>query len=285
MRRSRRDFRVWVRRADAVVLPVHQGGPVKPASPYFTAVGGTSLALNSDQSIQFQMGWGNTMVFVSGAADTAQDGVAGKNSPLAAPVSYGYLFGSTGGPSRVIPKPNYQRGVPGNFRQQPDISYLADPYTGVEVIQSSFDANGNPQPGNENITVLGGTSLSSPMFTGLWAVVNQAAGGSMGLAAPILYRLSGDAITDIVPVTSATNVSGNIVTPSGQTIENQFSLSLPETGQAFYSAFWERSYSPYDWGVLTFQTDSSLQVTTGWDNVTGLGVPNGLSFVGAVIND
>jgi hypothetical protein len=38
--------------------------------------------------------------------------------------------------------------------------------------------------------------------------------------------------------------------------------------------------SPIDtaWYVLTFGTDSSL-VTPGWDNVTGLGKPNGTAFV------
>jgi hypothetical protein len=36
------------------------------------------------------------------------------------------------------------------------------------------------------------------------------------------------------------------------------------------------------WYVLTFGTDSSLTTGPGWDNVTGLGTPNGANFVTAV---
>jgi hypothetical protein len=34
--------------------------------------------------------------------------------------------------------------------------------------------------------------------------------------------------------------------------------------------------------ALTFGLDSSLTVTTGWDNVTGFGEPNGLPFIQGV---
>jgi hypothetical protein len=37
------------------------------------------------------------------------------------------------------------------------------------------------------------------------------------------------------------------------------------------------------WDVLTFGTDSSLTTGPGWDNVTGLGTPNGANFVTAVV--
>ena len=42
--------------------------------------------------------------------------------------------------------------------------------------------------------------------------------------------------------------------------------------------------SPFStrWFVLTFGTDSSLVVAPGWDNVTGLGTPNGVAFVNAI---
>jgi hypothetical protein len=43
--------------------------------------------------------------------------------------------------------------------------------------------------------------------------------------------------------------------------------------------------SPFStrWFVLTFGTDTSLTTAPGWDNVTGLGTPNGLKFVQAVV--
>jgi hypothetical protein len=36
------------------------------------------------------------------------------------------------------------------------------------------------------------------------------------------------------------------------------------------------------WYSLSFGTDSSLTLGPGWDNVTGLGTPNGGNFVTAV---
>jgi PAS domain S-box-containing protein len=38
------------------------------------------------------------------------------------------------------------------------------------------------------------------------------------------------------------------------------------------------------WYVLTFGTDSSLTTGPGWDNVTGLGTPNGATFVGNFVS-
>jgi hypothetical protein len=35
--------------------------------------------------------------------------------------------------------------------------------------------------------------------------------------------------------------------------------------------------------VLTFGTDSSLVTAPGWDNVTGVGTPNGQAFVNALV--
>jgi hypothetical protein len=33
---------------------------------------------------------------------------------------------------------------------------------------------------------------------------------------------------------------------------------------------------------LAFGTDSSVATSAGWDNVTGIGTPNGLAFIRAV---
>jgi hypothetical protein len=37
------------------------------------------------------------------------------------------------------------------------------------------------------------------------------------------------------------------------------------------------------WYAISFGTDSSLTTGPGWDNVTGLGTPNGASFIAAVV--
>jgi hypothetical protein len=44
-----------------------------------------------------------------------------------------------------------------------------------------------------------------------------------------------------------------------------------------------QSSSSTRWDVFTFGTDSSLTTGPGWDNVTGLGTPNGAAFVDGVV--
>jgi subtilase family serine protease len=253
------------------------------SSAFVTGVGGTSLALNSDLSIKFQVGWGTSGSRITDGVAKASQSAAFQNAPLDTPVKIGFIGGSGGGTSRLVAKPGFQKNLPGANRMVPDIAFLADPYTGVELIESAFDSNGNPEPGKLGISVIGGTSLASPMFSALWAVADQAHGSSLGQAAPLLYGLSpsalADAITDIVPMGSATNVTGTITDSSGVNLLNALSLGLPQTMAPFLSALYNSPNSPYRWDVISFGTDSSLETAVGWDNVTGLGVPNGVQFI------
>lgn len=252
------------------------------SSPLVTSVGGTTLALNADHTVRFHAGWGNNLLRIADSASSAEQSAAGQNQPLDPPNIIGFSGGAGGGASRVYPKPDFQSSITGPGRMQPDIGFLADPYTGVEIVQSSFDAKGSPQPGQLTLSVIGGTSLACPMFTGLWAVANQAHGSSLGQAAPLLYNLPDDAIIDVLPVTSATNVSGAITDSKGVNQMTPVMLAMPQTAEPFYSAFYDSPNSPFRWYVISFGTDTSLPVTPGWDGVTGLGVPNGLKFVEAL---
>ena len=168
---------------------------------------------------------------------------------------------------------------------QPDIAFLADPNTGVEVIESTFDANGIPQANNQTITVAGGTSLATPMFSALWALANQANGKPLGCAAPYLYRMSKEAITDVLPFTqSGGNVSGSITdsdpNTNGQAQPiNYLSVSNSGNSGPFLTALYNSSTKPYSWDVISFGSDTSLEVAPGYDTVTGLGTPNAAAFV------
>jgi len=283
------------------------GAPYPPTvnapadSPWATGVGGVTLALNSDNSIAWQAGWGNnaTVLIEYGQIfDPPVDGVAG------------FLGGAGGGPSNCFdndydqttgaitclagyPKPSFQDKVPGKYRQVPDISWLADPFTGVVVAISVPDES--PQLVWE---VVGGTSVACPMFSALWAIANEEAGEPLGQAAQYLYSLPTEAITDVVPVTSAHNVTASIKEP---TVTNKYTPSEvlsgtpTETPEKFVSALWDDP-SGYDTAyVLSFGTDcsvaplaydngtpctrsSALHTNVGWDNVTGLGTPNGRAF-------
>ena len=258
---------------EGLILP----GVSSPAdSPWATGVGGTSLALDSNDHILFQTGWGNNETRV---ADT----VALGSPPIVPPLHLGFIYGAGGGTSDFFAKPDFQRGLPGKFRLVPDIAFLADPYTGVEFICDGTSCDGAPAGTGPLVGVIGGTSLASPMFAGMWAIASQAAGGGLGQAARLLYGLRHGAIRDVVPVGSEHDVRGAIATTAGITRESSSDLAQPlGNTKVFYSALYNGSSTR--WYVLTFGTDSSLTTAPGWDNVTGLGTPNGMQFIRAVVN-
>ncbi len=245
------------------------------SSVYATGVGGTSLALKADKTMAFQTGWGNNETRIALATDAS-----GYNPPVVPPLELGFIYGAGGGVSRVYAKPAFQRGLHGKFRLVPDISYLADPYTGVEIICNTGSCSGSGS--SLAVYVIGGTSLACPMFSGMWAIANQRSGHPLGLAAAAVYNLPFDAVTDVVPpFFSLFNVFGFITTSTGTTFESPNQLASPLGSHTpYYSALYNGTSTR--WYVLTFGTDSSLYTDFGWDNVTGVGTPNGLKFVNAV---
>ena len=235
------------------------------SSPYSTAVGGTSLFLNNDRSIKVQTGWGNNETRIASYAS---------NPPVIPPLELGFIYGAGGGTSGSFSKPSYQDSLPGNWRLVPDIAMLADPYTGGEIIDT--------EGGQTFIAVFGGTSLACPMFSGMWAIATQAAGEWLGNAAPMLYGLPAGAITDVTNVDGPNNVSGTIFQPPNPPVtESADDLAAPLGNTTDYMSLFYHGSSTR-WYVLSFGTDSSLTTGPGWDNVTGLGTPNGASFVTAV---
>jgi subtilase family serine protease len=241
-------------------------------SPFATGVGGTSTFLDSRNNIKLQTGWGLNGTRIAEPTP---------NPPTIPPLSLGFEGGAGGGTSIVYAKPKFQRSLKGKFRQVPDIAMNADPQTGGEVVVSP---DGNPA--NAELDVFGGTSLACPMFSAVWAIANQAAGGGpIGQAAPILYELSDDAITDVnvKPVDTLLNVTGLIIDPPKTTFESAADLAQPlENTKRFVSALFQSSSSTR-WDVFTFGTDTSLTTGPGWDNVTGLGTPNGTAFINQVV--
>jgi subtilase family serine protease len=231
-------------------------------SPNATAVGGVSLALRPDNSIAWQTGWGTN--------ETLLD----EGTPFDPPLVLGLNFGAGGGASGFFAKPSYQSSLPGLARQLPDVSWLADPFTGG-VIAISFPGYYPPL----EYTVYGGTSLACPMFSALWAIANQEAGTPLGNAAPYLYSLPASTIIDILPYGQIGNVTGT-THESATALTNYHSWDLVgvPSGTVFYSALWDVPDYQDTTYILSFGTDSSLNVTKGWDNVTGVGVPNGKAF-------
>jgi subtilase family serine protease len=155
----------------------------------------------------------------------------------------------------------------------PDISWLADPFTGVEIV-----ITGDAQ-GDQFVGVIGGTSLSCPMFSGLWAIASQRAGHKLGQAAASIYDLDDDAIRDVRTVGSPADVSGAIHDAGGIAPEVPSDLAAPlQNLPDFYSALYNSPFSTR-WFVITFGTDSTLAAGNGYDLATGLGTPNPQAFV------
>ena len=240
------------------------------ASPYATAVGGTTLGINGNNKMTLQTGWGNNITKLASST----------GAPVVPPLNEGFYAGSGGGESQYFAKPSWQASLPGTGRQQPDVSLDADPYTGVEIIYTSG--------GVQYVAAIGGTSLACPTFSAIWAIANQKAGQlygegtTLGQAAPIIAGLAGSsAITDVLPVSSPTNVAGFTFDSSGTTFYSPDQLAAPlENTTEYLSDLYDSPVSG-SWYALTFGTDSSLVVAPGWDNVTGYGTPNGLTFINA----
>jgi hypothetical protein len=118
----------------------------------------------------------------------------------------GVFLGSGGGLSQYEAEPDYQQGVQSTgSRSGPDVSLLADPSLGAWI------ADPYNMPGDNPWEIVGGTSLSTPAWSGLFALVNQgrAAAGSatLGSAGPTeaqtaLYGLSQ---ADYHDITSGSN--------------------------------------------------------------------------------
>ncbi len=212
--------------------------PDYPASdPYATAVGGTSDAIGADGSFDFQTGWGTEKYSLSATQDHWD------------PV--GFTSGAGGGVSGLFDRPAYQRGVvPGHYgsgRAVPDVGLDADPTTGMLIGQTQTFSDGVYYDEFR----LGGTSLASPMYAGMTALLQQHAGGRLGFLNPLVYSQAGSSVF--------TDVSG---TPSDVgNVRVDFANSQDASGGLLYS-------------VRAFDQDSSLATAKGWDDVTGVGSPN-----------
>ena len=245
------------------------GTPVGAASipadsPFGTGIGGTSLAVPSDNG------------YVDTAWGTYATALGGLNGVAVPPTPGGFQNGGGGGESSVFKKPHWQSALTGTGRLLPDVSAIADPFTGGIVISPNSDGSASVA-----LTV-GGTSLSSPVFSGIWALADQAANGRLGQAAPIISRMPSAALTDIVPIQATiSNLEGTVAQGSFKEHLNPVKLlglqRIQPTGFVGVIGIFGLDNS-YDIG---YGADSSLMAAPGWDNATGYGEPNGLAFIQA----
>lgn len=215
------------------------------SSPFVTAVGGTSLAVGANNNYLFETGWGTTS--------------AAWNSTSSAwsPTSPGnWIYGAGGGVSTLFAEPTYQQGVvPASVftaqgrtgRAVPDVASIADPNTGYLIGITQTFPDGTIKYSEYRI---GGTSLASPIFAGIMALADQAAGFAHGFANPLLYSLAHtSAFTDVTSPASTLAV-----------VRTNYANSVDASNGLLYS-------------LRTLNQTLSLQTTPGYDDVTGVGTP------------
>jgi subtilase family serine protease len=240
-------------------VPNGGGAEYPSTSAWATAVGGTSIGILNANGSTSEVGWGNNVTYLSYGWTYPEQ-----------PYNGGFVYGSGGGESGFFGKPSWQSSLPGKGRQAPDIAALADPETGGVFVYYG------------GLGVIGGTSLASPIFSGILSLASEKAGGApLGQVARLFPTLPSSAIKDIVPVSSPQNVTGIYVTSAGTEYYSASALVAPLSNTTkFYSALWDDSGDHEGYYLaLTFGTDTSLTVTKGWDNVTGWGVPSGYTFI------
>jgi subtilase family serine protease len=229
-------------------------GILSPAEdPYATTVGGTSLGIGNKNPRLFETGWstGFSLDLNNRWVFEGEQGATG------------------GGPSLLWAQPAYQRGVvpkslaaaPGNrgglIRTVPDLSAIADPFTGFAV--------GELFPNPKGVLVytefpVGGTSLATPLVAAMVADAEQYQ-RPFGFLNPALYRLARtSAFHDALPVTGKTPVAyRGVACPVSlcgldelATFDDQSPTMIGYTGQV---------------------------TLKGYDTMTGIGTPNGQDFV------
>lgn len=201
-------------------------------SPWVTAVGGTSLGVDATNTRVLETGWGTSNYNC--------------NPTTLACIRTGWLYGAGGGESVLFAAPWYQSGLGSVGRAIPDVGALADPQTGFLVGQTQAFPDGNYYDEYR----IGGTSLASPIFAGLMALADQAAGHPHGFANPLFYANSG-AFYDVLSVKTAV---------ARRNFNNSVDASAGTSDRL-------RTFDDYS-GSPTQSTGP------GWDNVTGLGTPN-----------
>jgi subtilase family serine protease len=191
------------------------------SDPLVTSVGGTQLHLDAN---------GNR---------TAPDNVWNDSPDVCGPPC-----AAGGGVSAVFSRPFYQDRVAyatGRMRGTPDISMSAAVDGGANVFWSF------PGAGTPGWVPIGGTSEASPLFSGVVAIADQAAGHDLGLIGPALYGRDDGFGSGVVDITR-----GNTTV----TFENPSTDPFPGT-----------------------HTVQGFNAVRGYDLASGLGTADGAALV------
>ena len=265
-------------------------GSWPPTNPYVTAVGGTSLLLTDSSGNKSEYGWASYYSYF-------ENPVISNNGATVTDEGWGSFFyggSSSGGPSLIMPEPSYQKKIVPKVmasqtylssgepvpldpprRVTPDIAMVADPNTGL-LFGETYKISSPPvDAGCLQLSTkteyceqeIGGTSVASPLFAGVLALVNDSrlsnGRGPLGFVNPALYRLP-------VGANKASNEPIIDVNAPNKPIGGLYG-ALGYDDYALFVAI--DSYVDNSGNVIE-NVDTSLRSQRGYDNVTGLGAPS-----------
>jgi subtilase family serine protease len=173
---------------------------------------------------------------------------SGQKAAYDQPLPGEFLFGAGGGTSTLFRQPAYQKGtVPSALSQR----YGNTPARVVPDVAALADPYtgfliGETIDGAFSLVDIGGTSLACPTFVGIQALASTGRATPIGFANPLLYSLPAGAFRDVQPRRAPVAAA-----------------------------------SPTGVSLTTFDHDSSLQTSFGYDDVTGRGTPNGAVLLAA----
>ncbi len=148
---------------------------------------------------------------------------------------------SGGGTSQYESEPSYQLNVQSTGkRTMPDVAWDADPNTGVSVYDSYNDTDGS----GPWVTV-GGTSISAPSWSGIFAIVNQ----------------------------------GRVLA-GGEPFNTVQARQEPDPTQTLTALY---SLPASDFHDILYGSNGGYSAGPGYDEVTGLGSPNGSLLVPSLV--
>jgi subtilase family serine protease len=220
-------------------------------SPLVTAVGGTSTGIDAGGRDVLERGWLTEIYGLNEHATAWEDG--------------GFLYGAGGGTSRLYAEPAYQRGVVpdrlatrngGRGRVVPDVALLADPNTGMRIGQTQTFFEGVSYDEYR----IGGTSLSSPLFAGFVALGVQLNHTRFGVLNELIYSLPASAFRDVTPGAAIGVVRRNF-----------------NNGQNANDGYGSPTIRDFD-----NESTQTIHTAVGYDDVTGRGVPQGMTFLNAL---
>ena len=158
----------------------HYGVSEPATSPNVVAVGGTTLSTSGTTA------WSGETVWNEGLAHINND-----------PSQDERLWATGGGVSLFENAPAWQTSALGSSvtkRQVPDVAFDAASSSGALIV---INGQANQQ--------VGGTSLASPLFVGLWARIQSANNNSLGLPTQNMYAYFPKDATPLHDVTSGNN--------------------------------------------------------------------------------